>query len=70
MPTGVPPWPLQGQEVQVPVPDEHPQKCLHAGGSNFLFGDGSIKFLANSADRVLPALASRNGGEMVSSTDY
>jgi prepilin-type N-terminal cleavage/methylation domain-containing protein/prepilin-type processing-associated H-X9-DG protein len=43
---------------------------LHAGGANFLFADGSTHFLSYSADTVLPALATRNGGEAVSATDY
>jgi prepilin-type N-terminal cleavage/methylation domain-containing protein/prepilin-type processing-associated H-X9-DG protein len=41
---------------------------LHSGGANFLFGDGSIHFLSYGADAVLPALATRNGGEVVA--DY
>lgn len=38
---------------------------LHSGGANFLFADGSVRFLAYSADAVLPALATRAGGEVV-----
>lgn len=37
----------------------------HFGGSHFLFADGSVHFLGYSADSVLPALATRNGGEHV-----
>lgn len=37
---------------------------LHRGGSNFLFADGSVRFLTDSADSVLPALATRKGGEI------
>jgi prepilin-type N-terminal cleavage/methylation domain-containing protein len=37
---------------------------LHAGGAWFLFADGSVHFLAYSADNVLPALATRAGGEI------
>jgi prepilin-type processing-associated H-X9-DG protein len=37
----------------------------HPGGANFLFADGSVRFLAYSADAVLPALATRSGGESV-----
>jgi prepilin-type processing-associated H-X9-DG protein len=38
---------------------------LHPGGANFAFADGSVRFLAYSADAVLPALATRAGGEVV-----
>jgi prepilin-type N-terminal cleavage/methylation domain-containing protein/prepilin-type processing-associated H-X9-DG protein len=38
---------------------------LHSGGSNFLFADGSVHFLTYGAASVLPALATRNGGEVV-----
>jgi prepilin-type processing-associated H-X9-DG protein len=37
----------------------------HPGGANFLYGDGSVHFLAYGADAVLPALATRAGGEVV-----
>jgi prepilin-type N-terminal cleavage/methylation domain-containing protein len=42
---------------------------LHSGGANFIYGDASVRFLNYGADRVLPALATRNGGEVVSN-DY
>jgi prepilin-type N-terminal cleavage/methylation domain-containing protein/prepilin-type processing-associated H-X9-DG protein len=38
----------------------------HGGGANFLFVDGSVRFLPYAADTVLPALATRAGGEAVS----
>ena len=38
---------------------------LHRGGGNFLFADGSVRFLSYSADSILPALATRAGGEVV-----
>ncbi len=39
---------------------------LHPGGANFSFCDGSVRFLSYSAaDSVLPALATRAGGESV-----
>jgi prepilin-type processing-associated H-X9-DG protein/prepilin-type N-terminal cleavage/methylation domain-containing protein len=39
---------------------------LHAGGANFLMADGSVRFLSYQADDILPALATRNGGEVFS----
>jgi prepilin-type N-terminal cleavage/methylation domain-containing protein/prepilin-type processing-associated H-X9-DG protein len=39
---------------------------LHPGGCNFLFGDGSVRFLKESIDpHVFSFLSSRNGGEVV-----
>jgi prepilin-type processing-associated H-X9-DG protein len=37
----------------------------HPGGANFLFVDGSVHFLTYSADSIMPALATRAGGEVV-----
>jgi prepilin-type processing-associated H-X9-DG protein len=37
----------------------------HSGGANFAFADGSVRFLRYSADDILPALATRAGGEAV-----
>jgi prepilin-type N-terminal cleavage/methylation domain-containing protein/prepilin-type processing-associated H-X9-DG protein len=39
---------------------------LHPGGANFVFCDGSVHFLSYSAAPIMPALASRAGGEAVS----
>jgi prepilin-type N-terminal cleavage/methylation domain-containing protein/prepilin-type processing-associated H-X9-DG protein len=36
---------------------------LHSGGANFLMADASVRFLSYQADDILPALATRNGGE-------
>jgi prepilin-type N-terminal cleavage/methylation domain-containing protein/prepilin-type processing-associated H-X9-DG protein len=38
---------------------------VHSGGAHFAFADGSARFLSFSADAILPALASRAGGEAV-----
>jgi prepilin-type N-terminal cleavage/methylation domain-containing protein/prepilin-type processing-associated H-X9-DG protein len=46
-------------------------KSRHPGGGNFLFADGSVKFIKTSISRVTyAALGSRNGGEIVSSDAY
>ncbi|MER3417268.1 MAG: prepilin-type cleavage/methylation domain-containing protein [Chloroflexota bacterium] len=39
---------------------------FHPHGAHFLFADGSTRFLGYAADAVLPALATRSGGEVVS----
>ncbi len=43
----------------------------HPGGANFLFADGSVHFLKNSINPTpWRALATRNGGEVISSDSY
>ncbi len=42
---------------------------FHPGGANFLFADGSVHFLSYSAASILPALATRAGGEAISLPD-
>ncbi|MDY3558268.1 DUF1559 domain-containing protein [Gemmata sp. JC673] len=42
---------------------------LHDGGANFAFADGSVRFLSYSANNVLPALATRAGGEVAGVPD-
>jgi prepilin-type N-terminal cleavage/methylation domain-containing protein/prepilin-type processing-associated H-X9-DG protein len=43
----------------------------HDGGTNFLLGDGSVKFLKNSINLgVYRSLSSRSGGEVVSADSY
>ncbi len=37
----------------------------HPGGANFLFADGSVRFLSHAAKSVMPALATRAGGEAI-----
>ncbi len=42
---------------------------FHTGGANFVMCDGSVRFLAYSADPLLPALATRAGGEVATLPD-
>ena len=42
---------------------------FHPGGGHFLLCDGSVRFFAYSADAILPALATRAGGEAASLPD-
>jgi prepilin-type N-terminal cleavage/methylation domain-containing protein/prepilin-type processing-associated H-X9-DG protein len=42
----------------------------HSGGANFAFVDGSVRFLGYTIDPIMPALASRAGGEVVGGTDW
>jgi prepilin-type N-terminal cleavage/methylation domain-containing protein/prepilin-type processing-associated H-X9-DG protein len=66
-----------GDGANVPGPcginctnDQQPYS-FHRGGANFLFADGSVRFLQTSMDiLVLAALATRAGGEVVSGKDY
>jgi prepilin-type processing-associated H-X9-DG protein len=37
---------------------------LHPGGANFLFADGSARLLPYSSSTIMPALATRAGGEV------
>jgi prepilin-type N-terminal cleavage/methylation domain-containing protein/prepilin-type processing-associated H-X9-DG protein len=44
---------------------------FHPGGSNFLLGDGSVKFVKNSISlNIYCALGSRAGGEVISADTY
>ncbi|QEH36928.1 Type II secretion system protein G precursor [Aquisphaera giovannonii] len=46
-------------------------KSLHPGGANFLFADGSVKFIKNSINLLTYcAIGSRAGGEVVSADSY
>ena len=39
---------------------------FHSGGAQFLMGDGSARFIRNAANPSIPALTTRDGGEVVS----
>ncbi len=38
---------------------------LHEGGCNFHYADGSVAFRTYSFNKILPALATRAGGEAI-----
>ena len=38
---------------------------LHSGGANFAYADASVHFLTYAAAPILPAMATRSGGESV-----
>lgn len=42
----------------------------HSGGANFVFGDGSVRFMPYSARPVMNALSTRNQGEVYDSTAF
>ncbi|MGE3807378.1 MAG: DUF1559 domain-containing protein [Gemmataceae bacterium] len=44
--------------------DQYHFWSLHPGGTNFLFADGAVRFMAYRGDLVLPALATRGGDEV------
>jgi prepilin-type N-terminal cleavage/methylation domain-containing protein/prepilin-type processing-associated H-X9-DG protein len=63
---GCPPGPYGFAPGRVPeICDAFHFWSLHSGGANFLFADGSVHFLAYSADPRMPALGTRSGGEAV-----
>jgi prepilin-type N-terminal cleavage/methylation domain-containing protein/prepilin-type processing-associated H-X9-DG protein len=46
--------------------DAHHFWSMHPGGGNWVFADGSVRFLPYQSNSILPALATRSGGEVVS----
>src|SRR5262249_7393719 len=49
--------------------DTHHFGSAHPGGGNWLFADGSVRFLPYRANAILPALATRSSGEVVNADD-
>jgi prepilin-type N-terminal cleavage/methylation domain-containing protein/prepilin-type processing-associated H-X9-DG protein len=71
-------WPdtsdYKAWSLNIPQYKEYGQwgfRSQHPGGANFLFGDGSVKFLKETIDlTTYQALGTRNGSEVVSSSSY
>ena len=63
-PCGPGPFPFAAAKVTDPCAVFH-YWSLHPGGANFAFADGSVRFLRYEADAIMPALATRAGGEVV-----
>lgn len=49
--------------------DTHHFWSAHPGGGNWLFADGSVRLLSYQSNDILPALATRCGGEVVNIVD-
>ena len=46
-------------------------RSAHAGGCQFLFGDGTVRFISENVDqKVYVALYSIKGGEIVDADDF
>ncbi len=59
------PTAMVNMSVQIPPSSQHP------GGVNLLLGDGSVRFIKSTiALSVWRALGTRNGGEIINSSDY
>ena len=43
---------------------------FHRNGANWLFADASVRFLPYAASPIIPALATRDGGEVVDTSGY
>ncbi|ODT97200.1 MAG: hypothetical protein ABS79_07590 [Planctomycetes bacterium SCN 63-9] len=62
---------MPGETAMVNTSFQLPPTSNHPGGVNTLYGDGSVHFIKqNVALNVWRALGTRNGGEVLSSSDY
>jgi prepilin-type N-terminal cleavage/methylation domain-containing protein/prepilin-type processing-associated H-X9-DG protein len=62
---------MPGETAMVNESFQSPPTSNHPGGVNLLLGDGSVCFIKNSvALSVFRALGTRNGAEVISSSDY
>jgi prepilin-type N-terminal cleavage/methylation domain-containing protein/prepilin-type processing-associated H-X9-DG protein len=64
---GMAPWvtPAPGQKGPPSTCDQPHYWSWHSGGVNFLYADAHARFVSYSANPLLPAMSSRNGGEVI-----
>jgi prepilin-type N-terminal cleavage/methylation domain-containing protein/prepilin-type processing-associated H-X9-DG protein len=61
---------FQAQKIANDPCDTHHLWSKHAGGGNFTFGDGSVRFLGYSAGpTVIPFMSTKAGGEIIPPDD-
>jgi prepilin-type N-terminal cleavage/methylation domain-containing protein/prepilin-type processing-associated H-X9-DG protein len=60
---------FQNGNIKQPCDQAH-YWSMHDGGANFLFADGSVRFLSYGANAVLQQLSTRNGNDPVDITSY
>jgi prepilin-type N-terminal cleavage/methylation domain-containing protein len=62
---------MGGPTAMVNMAVQIPPSSYHPGGVNVLIGDGSVRFIKDSiALNVWQGLGTRNGGEVISASDY
>jgi prepilin-type N-terminal cleavage/methylation domain-containing protein/prepilin-type processing-associated H-X9-DG protein len=62
---------MPGRTAMVNTSFQSPPTSNHSGGVNLLLGDGSVRFIKQSVGlNVWRALGTRNGGEVISASDY
>ncbi|HEV3144614.1 MAG TPA: DUF1559 domain-containing protein [Gemmataceae bacterium] len=76
-PPGNPPPPCNSNPPWVYGPGIPSKNChsahfysMHTGGSNWLFGDGSIHYMSYSAQTITIPMATRAGGEVFDTSGY
>jgi prepilin-type processing-associated H-X9-DG protein len=58
-------------QINDPSPNRLSISSYHPGGANVVFGDGRVSFLKEAiTPRVLRALLTGNGGEIISADEY